>query len=108
MQQEIATMNRIIKSSALGMILGTALATGASALPAHRLAAPDATIQARMVCNDDGRCWRRVNPVESMERNMRRSLEGRSVYRNRDWDRGRRGDWDYRRRSWDDRGRDLR
>jgi hypothetical protein len=39
---------------------------------------------------------------------MRRSLEGRSVYRNRDWDRGRRGDWDYRRRSWDDRGRDLR
>jgi hypothetical protein len=43
-----------------------------------------------MVCDEYGRCWRETNPGEDIARGVIRGLEGRSIYRHRDWDHYRR------------------
>jgi hypothetical protein len=91
---------RVLAYSALGI----AFATGALALPVNRLPAVDSVVQSRMTCNENGRCWREVNPMDAMARRLGREYEGRSIYRRHDWDRGH--DWDHRGHDWDRRGRD--
>ena len=78
---------------------GIALATSASAMPLNPLRSHDSAGQVRevrMVCDEFGRCWRESDPGEDIARGVIRGLEGRSIYRHRDWDHYRRWhrDWD--------------
>jgi hypothetical protein len=73
---------------------GIALTTNASALGSLR--SDNSVDQVRMVCDEYGRCWQETNPGEDIARGVLRGLEGRSIYRHRDWDHYRRWhrDWD--------------
>ena len=49
----------------------------------------DGVQQVRMVCDADGRCFdRRTDVGGDIARGVLRGVEGRSVYRDRDYDRG--------------------
>ena len=88
--------NKIIVLAAAGC--GIAVATSASAMPLNPLRSDnsvDQVRQIRMVCDEYGRCWRETNPGEDIARGVLRGLEGRSIYRHRDWDRYRRWHRDY-------------
>ena len=89
--------NKIIVLAAAACGIG--LAISASATPLNPLRSDnsvDQVRQVRMVCNEYGRCWRETNPSEDIARGVIRGLEGRSIYRHRDWDHYRRWhrDWD--------------
>jgi hypothetical protein len=52
-------MNKLVISLAVGAAALFATAASAAPLAANSVAAPDSNIQnVRMVCNEDGRCWR--------------------------------------------------
>ena len=92
--------NKIIVLAAAACGIG--LATSASAMPLNPLRSDnsvDQVRQVRMVCDEYGRCWRETNPGEEIARGVIRGLEGRSVYRHRDWDHYRQ--W-HRDRDYDD------
>ena len=55
-----------------------------------------------MVCDEYGSCWRETNPGEAIARGVIRGLEGRSIYRHRDWDHYRRWHRDRDRDYYDD------
>jgi hypothetical protein len=77
--------NKIIVLAAAACGIG--LATSASAMPLNRSDnSVDQVRQVRMVCDEYGRCWRETNPGEDIARGVLRGLEGRSMYRHRDWD----------------------
>jgi hypothetical protein len=83
--------NKIIVLAAAGC--GIAVANSASAMPLNPLRSDnsvDQVRQVRMVCDESGRCWRETNPGEAIARGVIRGLEGRSIYRHRDWDHYRR------------------
>ena len=83
--------NKIIVLAAAACGIG--LATSASAMPLSVLRSDnsvDQVRQSRMVCDEYGRCWRETNPGEDIARGVLRGLEGRSIYRHRDWDHYRR------------------
>ena len=88
--------NKIIVLAAAAC--GIAPATSASAMPlnSHRSDnSVDQVLQVRMVCDEYGSCWRETNPGEGIARGILRGLEGRSIYRHRDWDHYRRWHRDY-------------
>jgi hypothetical protein len=64
---------------------GIALATSASVLSLNSLRSNTSVDQVRLVCDEYGRCWRETNPGEDIARGVLRGLEGRSIYRHRDW-----------------------
>ena len=83
--------NKIIVLAAAACGIG--VAASASAMPLNPLRSDnsvDQVQQARMVCDEYGRCWRETNPGEDIARGVIRGLEGRSIYRHRDWDHYRR------------------
>jgi hypothetical protein len=89
--------NKIIVLAAAACGIG--LATSASATPLNPLRSDnsvDQVRQVRMVCDEYGRCWRETNPGEDIARGVIRGLEGRSIYRHRDWDHYRRWHRDWR------------
>jgi hypothetical protein len=69
---------------------GIAVATSASAVPLNPLPTDNSVDQVRMICDEDGRCWRESSPGEDIARGVIRGLEGRSMYRHRDGDHYRR------------------
>ncbi|WP_036255752.1 hypothetical protein [Methylocapsa acidiphila] len=77
---------RIILYAAAGSF---ALITSASALTLNKLPTDSGVIEARTVCNDDGRCWREADPDEGVAGGVLRGLEGRSIHRDDDSDRDR-------------------
>ena len=105
------------KLAILTTALGCVFAFGASAMPMNpHSPGKDAATQARMVCNENGRCWDKAdNPGAAILGGAIRGLEGRSVEprgreRDRDyrrgWDGNRRGDGD--RRGYGNGRRELR
>ena len=80
--------NKIIVLAAAGC--GIAVANSASAMPLNPLRSDNSVDQVRMVCDEYGSCWRQSNPGEDVARGVIRGLEGRSIYRHRDWDHYRR------------------
>ena len=89
--------NKIIVLAAAGC--GIAVANSASAMPLNPLRSDNSVDQVRMVCDEYGSCWRQSNPGEDIAHGVIRGLEGRSIYRHRDWDHYRR--W-HRDRDYDD------
>jgi len=92
--------NKIIVLAAAAC--GIAVATSASAMPLNPLRSDNSVDQVRHVrtiCDNYGRCWRETDPGEAIARGVIRGLEGRSIYRHRDWDNYRRWhrdrDYDY-------------
>jgi hypothetical protein len=86
-------------------VCGIALATSASAMPLNPLRShnsADQVREVRMICDEYGSCWRETNPGEDIARGVIRGLEGRSIYRHRDWDHYRRGHRDWDRDYYDD------
>jgi hypothetical protein len=75
------------KTVFLAAASGIALTTSASALPLSSLRSDNSVDQVRMVCDEYGSCWRETNPGEDIARGVLRGVEGRSIYRDRDWDR---------------------
>ena len=75
---------------------GIAVATSASAVPLKPIRSDNSIDQVRMICDEYGSCWRETNPGEDIARGVLRGLEGRSTYRQRDWNHHRRShrDWD--------------
>lgn len=78
--------NRIILFAAAGAF---ALSTGALARPFNKLPTDGGIVQARTVCDDDGRCWHESDPAGEITDDVLRGLEGRSIHRDRDIDRDR-------------------
>jgi hypothetical protein len=75
--------NKIIVLAAAAC--GITIAASASAMPLNPLRSDSSVDQVRMVCDEYGRCWRETNPAEDIARGVIRGLEGRSIYRHRDW-----------------------
>jgi hypothetical protein len=91
--------NRIFLFAVAGAV---ALSAGAFALPRDTLAAGSGVVLARVVCDQDGNCWREATPAEGIIGGVLGGIEGRSVHRDDDGDRR----MDRRRHDGDRDGRD--
>lgn len=95
-----------IKLAILTAGFGCTFAASAFAMPIAAPSTSTAVTPVRMVCNDYGRCWQRDdNPGAAIARGVMRGIEGRSVRRDWDRDRGYHRGWDRDRgygRRWHD------
>lgn len=90
-----------IKLALLTTAFGCAIAPAAFAMPVNSLLPSDAAASlARVVCNENGRCWERGddNPGAAILGGVVRGMEGRSLDRDGGDERRRRRGWDGDRR----------